>query len=148
MKIQREFLENPIFKEEFLNIARLHSDELDIETSLDILRLESLEKMGLVVINTFRVDDKLVGYIGGIISPNLLHSGEICLHIQGIFILRKYRTYWNVKKLIESVREFCSKYTIQRIYFNTVSYNKTLPRILEMLGFAKTSITYVGYGHG
>lgn len=141
---RQEFID--IVKDEALPLLRDHYSEVYTAKEVFDLQMDwdlyiKLENSGLLKVFTARDDNKLVGYLCVVISPNLHSKGTLTASEDGLFVDKPYRGGSVATGLVEFA-EKCLKDDGLKILIFTGSVDKPIDGLMDHLDYSPIETRY------
>lgn len=135
---RQEFID--IVKDESIALITSHYNEVhpsreSFGLGMDWDLYSKLENMGMVKVFTARDDQKLVGYLWVLISPNLHSKGTKVASDDGLFVDKKYRGSSVAKGLI-GFAEKCLKDDGFKTFYITGTTENPIDPLMKKLGYS------------
>lgn len=100
-----------------------------------------LEDMGLVKIFTARDNDKLVGYLWVILSPNLHSKGTTVASDDGLFVSKEYRGKQVAQDLIRFTEQ-CLREDGLKVFYISGTHENPIEPLMNRMGYSPIETKY------
>jgi len=143
-KYQQEFLDT--VKDEAISLIEDHFSEVypskeSFSLDMDWETYSKLEELGLVKIFTARDNDKLVGYLWVILSPNLHSKGTFTASDDGLFVSKEYRGKQVAQELIRFTEQ-CLKEDGLKVFYISGTHENPIEPLMNLMGYTAIETKY------